>query len=141
MLEAIRAIEVDRAARGVPYVDVPHTSMIAEHSDLPLSDVKASVRDLLEAYPAYITASDASDVTEWDVMGIRLTERGRRAVGQWPGGDAYDSLLEVLDSHIEAETEPDQRAALEKFRDGALQVTREVGVSLLTAWMKSQTGL
>jgi hypothetical protein len=59
-------------------------------------------------------------------MGLRLTERGRRTIGQWPPGPA-EALIEALNRKIATTTDPDARSALEQFRDSVVSFIRDVG--------------
>jgi DNA-binding PadR family transcriptional regulator len=72
---------------------------------------------------------------------IRLTGHGLRAIGAWPSENNYDALLEVLNSRIEAERDPETKSRLSRLL-GVLQVVgRDVGTSLLTEYLKRMTGL
>lgn len=59
---------------------------------------------------------------------LRLTPKGRRAVGQWPSGQSGDVLIRTLEASLielpEGETKGRIRALL--------QAAREVGVEVLT---------
>jgi hypothetical protein len=139
VLEVIRAAEIKASDTGYAVLRDPQS--LAAELDLPRHEILASLRDLAEAQPPYVIGTDASDISEWYLTDIRLTERGRRAVGQWPSEEAYDALLQLLSQEIDAEPEAEKRRGLEKMRDGVLQAGREVGVALLTAWAKAQAGL
>ena len=77
----------------------------------------------------------------FDLDDIRLLERGRRAVGQWPPEDHFDAFLEVLNEKIdEAETSA-ERSKLECVREAALGVGRDVLASVSSAWARQIGGL
>jgi glycine cleavage system aminomethyltransferase T len=56
---------------------------------------------------------------------LRLTEKGRRAVGQWPAGtvDAFFAELERLVAH---EKNPDQRRRLERWLEAGREAAPEI---------------
>jgi hypothetical protein len=75
------------------------------------------VQALLEA--GFLTGTNASGGTEYDYfIRLRLTEKGRRAVGQWPPG-AVEAFLAELDRHIVREHDPDKKSKLQRWRDAA----------------------
>jgi hypothetical protein len=71
---------------------------------------------------------------------LRLTERGRRAVGQWPPG-AIDALLAELDRHIARERDPEKKGRLQRWRDAAAEVAPEVVGSAIGAFTSTAMGL
>ena len=81
----------------------------------------------------------ASGVHDFYVTG--LTERGRRAVGQWPSDDPWANLVDLLSRQIEQEPDPDKRGRLVKIRDGVLAAGREISTSLLTTYLTQQAGM
>lgn len=141
LLEEVRAIEAEQEEPGAARRAVPRLKMLADRLDMPMETVSAGMRALATADPPYITGADASTWGGFDILDFRLTERGRRAVGQWPSDHAYDAMLQTLTRQIQDEPQPDKRQALEKIRDGVLVVGREVGTGVLTAWIRSVTGL
>jgi hypothetical protein len=70
-----------------------------------------------------------------------LTEKGRRAVGQWPSEDPYSDLLQVLDARIEATADPTEKSKLRSFRETVVGMGRSVATSLLTEYIKHRTGI
>lgn len=103
-------------------------------------EVEIGLRALYDA--DYITGSDASD---WDqtfgLLAIRLLERGRRAVGQWPGDDPYEAFLAVLEQQISGAASGEERSRLERMRDVALSVGRDVLTSVLSGRARQVGGL
>lgn len=90
----------------------------------------------------YIVGQDATTFgEEYDLMMIRLQGSGLRAVGQWPPEDQYDAFLAVLDQRIEAASSDEERGRLERVRETALGVGRDVLTSVLSAWARGQVGL
>ena len=99
-------------------------------ADGDVVDIALAELDAVESPPA---------ATE--LVSIELTEKGHRAVGHWPSPDSYEDLLRVLDDKIAATQDPEERSRLARFRDGALALGTKVGSELLTAWVRSQTGI
>ena len=89
----------------------------------------------------FIRGVDASSAAAYDLISIELTEKGHRAVGHWPSPDSYEDLIRVLDDKITATQDPEEQSRLIRFRDGALALGTKVGSELLTAWIRSQTGI
>ena len=64
----------------------------------------------------------------------QLTEKAFIAVAGWPSSDGealFTSLIAELDGRIEA-AEPEERSKLERFRDFAVGIGRDVLVGVLT---------
>lgn len=49
---------------------------------------------------------------------LRLLPKGRRAVGQWPSGDAGDVLLSLLQAAHDQEANPDRKGRLGRVIEG-----------------------
>jgi len=108
---------------------------------LKQSEVALGLRALYEA--DYLTGIDATtmDGPSFYLMAVRLLERGRRTVGQWPSEDPVQLLLQILDARIAEASTEDERSRLEQLRDTALGVGRDVLVSLLSTFAHQATGL
>jgi hypothetical protein len=52
-----------------------------------------------------ITGRDISTHSGYDLILIRLREKGRRAVGQWPSGDLAGDLIRLVEARAEATTD------------------------------------
>lgn len=138
LLEALAELEDE----GV----IGDSSNIAERSGLPGPDVGYGLRALAEAVPPFVVidggdqGSIATRVPYF--VSVRLGERGRREVGQWPAeGADFESFLELLAERIDDVPDEEEKGRLRRLLDAAQGVSRDVGVALLTAWAKSQTGL
>jgi len=70
-----------------------------------------------------------------------LSERGRRAVGQWPSEDPWAGLVDLLGKQIAEEQDPIKRGKLQRFLEGVLSSGKAVGVSVLTKYVEQQAGL
>lgn len=96
--------------------------------------VAAAVGRLVTA--DYLVAIDASTMADDDWLQIGLAERGRRAVGVWPGGEVAMTLLSVLDERISAAEDEEERARWRKVRDGAAAVGQGVLAGVLVETVK-----
>lgn len=113
---------------------------LAELTGLEPRDVEVGLHALYDA--GYITGTDASGFDQaFGLMAIRLEERGRRAVGQWPPEDQFDAFVAVLEQRIAEASTDEERSRLERVRDAALGVGRDVLTSVLSAWARQVGGL
>jgi hypothetical protein len=119
--------------------DPPGTSEVVEATSLPEGKVQLALRRLYQA--DYLTGVDASTFDSgFELMRIELLERGLRATGEWPA-DAYDEFVAAVGQAIESESNPVERTKLEKLRDAATAVGRDVATALITDVLKRATGL
>jgi hypothetical protein len=69
----------------------------------------------------------------------RISGEARRLTGLWPSpGTAADRLLAALDDAIRRAATPDERTRLEKMREGAAGVGRDLLVGVTTAMLTGQ---
>lgn len=136
ILEAIFDLEEEGDESGFSNV---MTGNVAERARLELSETRREIRALYEA--AFITGHDDSTGSGWDLMSIRLLERGRRAVGQWPNDDPYLSLVKMIESQIDHEPEGERRARMKKLLGALTDVGSDVAGSVLSAFMQQMLGL
>jgi len=71
---------------------------------------------------------------------LQLSEKGYQAVAGWPsrpGDDVFVRLLDVLQERIDGAPTETERTRLEKFRDGAVGVGKDVLTDVLS---KAATG-
>lgn len=95
----------------VDYLDDPdHRSIepaqIADLAGLPQDDVHRALRALAEASPPYIEGVPVAELT-YPIAVTGVTERARRAVGQWPNEEALAETL-VRELRAAAAREPDE---------------------------------
>lgn len=114
-------------------------SSVAEATEFSKEKATLGVRALAEA--GFIWGHDSSTTAGWDLFGIRLMERGRRAVGQWPTDDVYDTLLRTLRAQIDEESDPARKTRLTKLLDVVTSVGQDVAGSVLSAWFRQMSGL
>jgi hypothetical protein len=116
------------------------TESLADATGLSAQDASLGLRALFDA--DYLTGDNASsnDGPSFDLLDVRLLEKGRRAVGQWPA-DASAILFGILAERIVEATDPVEKSRLEQLRAAALGVSREVLVSVLRALARQAAGL
>jgi hypothetical protein len=113
------------------FEDLNRTQMqpneIAELSGLPQDDVNRALRALARASPPYIEVTWANELNyPWKVRSV--TERARRAAGQWPNEEAIAERL-VRELREAAEREPDKVKKTLLHR--AADAMSEIGVTVI----------
>lgn len=135
ILEAVALAETEAAH--------PDGDWIIERTGLSGEEVAFGIRALVDG--GYLAATDltgslADRMTYY--VDVQLRERGRRTVGTWPKEDGgLDVLLELLAERIEAEPDPEAKSKLTRLREAAQGIGKDVGTSLLSAYLKSVSGL
>ena len=72
---------------------------------------------------------------------LRLLERGKRAVGEWPNEDPYADLVALLEHRIAEEENPERRSRLQRFLDGLVDAGKDIATAVLSDVVKRQMGL
>lgn len=125
ILEAIAAGE---AGRDLNNDDV------AEATGLSRDDVD---RGLLALYEAdYVTGTDAAAEELCYLLGMRLLERGRRAVGVWPADDSGEALLDLLRARIADADTDEERSRWQRLFDAAKGLGGTALRELTVAYLK-----
>jgi len=108
---------------------------VVELCRLPEGEVQAALRVLANATPPYISGTGVSGLT-YPVIISDVTERARRAVGQWPTPESLVS--QVVDGLSEAaahEPEPGKKRALREaasvLGDTAKDVATEIAAKII----------
>ena len=115
-------------------------SRLRDRTGLTDQDVQLGLRALHEA--GYIAGTEQRFSSRvYDLVNIRLLERGRRLVGQWPADDQYREFVAVIEQHIADAATDEDRSRLERIKDVALGVGREVLTSVLSERARRQAGL
>ncbi len=115
---------------------------LEERTGLPDDEVQWGLKALLEADPSYIVGINATSGDEFcTLLGIRLAERGRREVGQWPNDNVGAALVALLDDRIASEPDERERGRFERLRDGVRSVGIDVLTQLIVAASRQATGL
>ncbi len=82
----LRLLEVIAQGEDGPSFALPSSDDATERTGLDPQTAQTALRALYRA--DYITGSKVNTHSGWGLLSIRLTERGRRAVGQWPSENA-----------------------------------------------------
>jgi hypothetical protein len=128
--------EVDRLSDLVSEVT---TDLLEQKTHLPRIEIERSLRRLYDA--DYITGIDATGFgQDFDLLNIRLLERGLAAVGAWPA-DAYDDLVRTLEAAIGHAETPDEKSRLQRLLEGVAGAGRDIAVGVLSEWAKRQAGM
>lgn len=115
------------------------TPEAAERLGLPEGEVRDSMLALMDA--GYVKSASVARSRAYAVIAApRLTERGRRQVGQWPD-DGYSALVALLEARIATTTDEIERGRLQTFLGGLVGVGRDVATDLLSALLRDLTGL
>lgn len=113
---------------------------LPEATGLESREAESGLRALFDA--RFTTGTDVSGFDQvFGLLAIRLLERGRRAVGQWPPEDQYDAFVAVLEQQISDAATDEERTRLDRIRDAAVGVGRDVLTSVLSAWARQAGGL
>lgn len=118
LLDVIAADEEDGPTYALP------SDEVGQRAGLDPMAAQIGLRELHRA--GYIRGVDVSSHDGWGLINIKLEERGRRAVGQWPSENGYDELIRLLDGRLASTDEEDERSSLRRLRDAATDVGRGV---------------
>lgn len=112
---------------------------VAGRTGLSGHEVQLGLRALYES--GYITGIDAAAEELCYLIGIRLLERGRRAVGVWPPDDAFAVMLDVVDERLSETTDEETRTRLQRFREDLYGMGKVAAGGLITEVLKRSAGL
>ena len=113
---------------------------VAETTGIEAEIVRRSLESLLSAdYISGMAYHEGGG--SFEIANIRLTERGRRAVGQWPSGDPFVALTALLEHRIATESDPARRSKLQRFLDAMTDVGKDVTGGVLVALVRQLAGL
>ena len=113
---------------------------VVEATHLDPDDAERAVRSLWEA--GFIQGIDVSTAGEnFGLMNIRLLEKGRRAIGQWPSQDPFDNLTHLLEAMIATEQDPQKRSKLQSFAGQVAEVGKDVLTNVLAAYARQMAGI
>lgn len=110
---------------------------IAQTLDLPPIDVGRSLRKLADATPPYVSVyAPAAELRDPDLV-YDVTERARRAVGQWPTAESVaDRLVAALNAAAEREPDEEKRSWLRRtaawFGGAGRDFAVEVGAAVVS---------
>ncbi len=114
---------------------------IAQTLNLSPADVGRSLRKLADAAPPYVKAfAPAAEFRDPDMI-YDVTERARRAVGQWPTPESVaDRLVAVLSEAAEREPDDERRGFLRRTAAWFGGAGRDFAVELGAAVVSRQLG-
>jgi hypothetical protein len=132
------------AARAIDAGDRVDVTEISAALELEETEAKRALGALKQA--GYLEDRPVGVVGEVGVVGAwgswtGLTERGRRAVGIWPSGQAADSLVDALRQAEDMVTDPEEKTLLRRAAGAMGSVSREVLTDVMAAVIKSQAGI
>lgn len=107
----------------------PNFDQILQRLEQDRSTVEREFRQLVHAQ--YLGGIDASSVAAFDMIEIHLHERGKVAVGEWPGEDALAAMIRLIEERIEDEIDPQKRSGWQRLRDALISVGTGAGGTLL----------
>lgn len=115
---------------------------LTELCGLPESDVQAALRSLDSASPPYLEAPRPGWGAAYPAFITGVTERARRAVGQWPTPEnLVDRLAEAFGQAAEHETDPQKRGRLRDVANMIGQTGRGIAVAVAAQVILRQTGM
>jgi hypothetical protein len=103
---------------------------IADLAGLPENDVLRSLRALYEADPRFIDGPIAQEIP-YPLAVTGVSERARRAVGQWPNGEQLaEELIRKLETAAEQEPDPSRKSKLRQAAQVLAGTARDVFVEV-----------
>ena len=116
-----------------------HIGDIAEGTGLDPVQVATEVERLSSA--DYLAGSirklmSGDDPSPWFLENSSLGERGLRVVGAWPSDDPYEALMDLLEQHIEATSDPTTKSKLSALRGSVSEVGKATIAGLLVELAK-----
>lgn len=133
VMEVVRELERDHPPGGT-------RDQVAERADLDRNEANDALLGLIEGQ--HVRGRDDSTLAErFDWYDLRLTERGRRIVGQWPSEDPSDALMALLEERLAATDDPEEATRLRRLLDTMTDVGAGVLRDTLTALIRGATGM
>lgn len=118
----------------------PRAHVFADALGLQEDDVTLGLGALIDA--RYIVAVDTRAGGGKRIIRVTgLTEKARRATGQWPSADPFSSLVQLLEARIADTADPEVKSKLRAFRDAVLGIGSGVATSVLAELIKRQAGI
>lgn len=106
----------------------PDLARVVNVTGLAPDEVARELEALLDG--DFVEGSDTSSLTSFDVGSLRLLERGKVAVREWPGDDAYSALIELIERRIADEKDPEHKGKLAKLREAIVAIGTGAGGNL-----------
>jgi hypothetical protein len=105
---------------------------LAAMTALPRTEVERALKALHEAVPPYI-AGHMTAQASYPIVLSGVTERARRAVGQWPTPESWaDRMTQALNEAADQEPNPEKKGLLRQTADVVGGIAREVIIRTAT---------
>lgn len=75
------------------------------------------------------------------LMGVKLRERGRRALGIWPSAEGVDALVDALRQAEDVVDDPEEKTLIRRAAGAVGSVSRDVMVDVMAAVIARQSGI
>jgi hypothetical protein len=112
---------------------------VAKDTSLESGTVLAA---LIALQGTYITGKPIDSMAgTLDFLASGITERGRRAAGLWPDGEAVDALVDALRQAEDATDDPEEKSLLRRAAGAVGSISKSVMTDVLAAYVRQQTGL
>jgi hypothetical protein len=120
--------------------DVIQSHTVAAAMNVQESEIQKAWHALA---PTYLHANDFDPGIAGppDLIATGLTERGRRAAGLWPSGEAADALVEALRQAEELVDDPEEKSLIRRAGGAIGSVSRDVMVDIMGAVIARQSGI
>lgn len=129
------------AARHLDEGEGPITvsELQSDLDDVSEGEIIAALRALLHGYILGKPIETMGGTVDFFVTD--LTERGRRAVGLWPSGEAADALVEALRQAEDLTEDPEEKTMIRRAAGAVGSVSRDIMVDVVGAVVARQSGL
>jgi hypothetical protein len=109
---------------------------------LPEQDVQRALRALDGASPPYLGATTTPAQLTYPIIITGVTERARRAVGQWPTAELLvDQISQGIAQAADRETDPQKKHRLREAAVVVGETARDVAAEVIARIVERQTGL
>ena len=112
----------------------PSFYQVVELSGLEQKAVEREMRELIHG--GYVGDLEASSLARFDALDLHLHAKGKVAIKEWPGADAYESLLQLVQQRLDAERDPARRSRLSGFLEALKDLGTNAGGELLAGLLR-----
>ncbi len=124
VMEVVRDLERDKPGEG-------QRDDIVGRLPFTKAEINDALRGLIEG--GYVIGRDGGTMAErFDWWDLRLTEKGRRAIQQWPSDDPGAALVQLLEERLEQSEDPSETTKLQRVLD----TIRDVGTGVLSSVLR-----
>jgi len=108
---------------------------------LPGDEVKAALRRIAGASPPYIASTSSAGLT-YPLIITDVTERARRAVGQWPdAGRLVSALANEFEAMAQREPDPEKKRWLRETGKMLSGTARDIATEIVAKVIVHATGM